>query len=102
LSNIHTHRGEERGCGLQADHRRLAEQIAVRRFERRSSGEPVRRKFTQCGYVAVNRPRCEPVPANVSVIGTASPRLGFPGVTSKVPAYLKVIGKVTSAGAGGE
>ena len=40
------------------------------------------------------------MPANVSVIGTASPRLGFPGVTSKVPAYLKVIGKVTSAAAG--
>ena len=54
-------------------------------------------KFTQCGYVAVSRPRWEPVPVNVSVIGTPSQGLGFPGVTSKVPAYLKVIGPLTAA-----
>ena len=57
-------------------------------------------KSTQCGYVAVNRPRCEPVPVNVSVSGTASQTLGFPGVTSNVPAYFRVIGTVTAADAG--
>jgi hypothetical protein len=43
-------------------------------------------KFTQCGYVAVNRPRCEPVPVAASVIGTPSQGLGSPGVTAKVAA----------------
>lgn len=56
-------------------------------------------KFTQCGYVAVNRPRCEPVPVNVSVNGTPSQGLGSPGVTSKVPAYLSLIAPFLGWGA---
>jgi hypothetical protein len=40
------------------------------------------------------------VPVTVSVIGTPSQGLGFPGVNSKVPVYLKVIGTLTVAAAG--
>jgi hypothetical protein len=71
------------------------EQIAVDALKVAVPENVFAAKFTQCGYVAVNRPRCEPVPVN----GTASEVLGSPGVTSKMPAYLKVIGKVAAAAA---